>query len=84
LVVYDIDVKKLDKVRAILRRHLIRIQKSVFEGAISDSSLKTLKTEPSRSIKVDHDSIIFHQLDYFKSFDRVAMRIDLMDLGFII
>ncbi|MBP5606629.1 MAG: CRISPR-associated endonuclease Cas2 [Ruminiclostridium sp.] len=51
----------------ICRKYLIHVQKSVFEGLISDSKLNKLKKEITSSIDSNYDSVciyIFGSLRY--------------------
>ncbi len=59
VVTYDIDVKRIDKVRKILRKYLCWVQNSVFEGEITVSNLARCKAELSRIIEGE-DSIYFY------------------------
>ena len=45
ILVYDIHQKRVGKALKICRKYLIHIQKSVFEGNITESKLKALKEE---------------------------------------
>ncbi|WP_163328713.1 CRISPR-associated endonuclease Cas2 [Desulfurobacterium thermolithotrophum] len=61
IVTYDVDVKRVNKVRKILRKYLNWVQNSVFEGEINISNLTRCKTELKEIIK-DNDSIYFYEL----------------------
>ncbi len=84
IVVYDIEVERIDKVRAILRRHLFRVQNSVFEGEISEAALKALKVELKGVIKDDYDSIIFYIAKSESVIRRDVMGIDATVRDFIV
>ena len=45
ILVYDINQKRVGKALKICRKYLTHIQKSVFEGNITESRLKALKEE---------------------------------------
>lgn len=45
IVVYDINIKRVSKIHKICREYLYPIQKSVFEGEISQKNLKKLQWE---------------------------------------
>jgi len=60
IVTYDVDVKRVDKVRKTLRKYLNWVQNSVFEGEISISNLAKCKAELSEIIG-DSDSIYFYE-----------------------
>jgi CRISPR-associated protein Cas2 len=60
ILVYDINVKRVNKVLKKCRQYLTWIQNSVLEGEISDANLKKLKMELTKIIKKDEDSIILY------------------------
>lgn len=58
-IVTDIQGKKiLPKVFKICKKYLVHIQKSVFEGEISNANLIALKHELSEYVRDDRDSVI--------------------------
>ena len=61
IVTYDVDVKRVDKVRKILRKYLNWVQNSVFEGEINISNLARCKAELEEIVE-DSDSIYFYEL----------------------
>ena len=50
IVVYDVNIKRTAKVMKICRKYLEHVQKSVFEGNITESKLNKLKREISQII----------------------------------
>lgn len=66
IAVYDIslltkeDQKRLNKVKKIFRRYLHHIQKSVFEGELTEAKLKKLESEVLGVIDKDRDSLIIY------------------------
>jgi CRISPR-associated protein Cas2 len=84
IIVYDIEVDRIDKVRAILRRYLFWVQNSVFEGEISEPSLKALVGEIKQEIKADHDSVIFYLLKSERSAKRKVIGIEPGQKGFVL
>lgn len=63
ILVYDINQKRVGKALKICRKYLIRIQKSVFEGNITESKLSALKEEMNNLIDTQIDSVIIYRLD---------------------
>ena len=45
IVVYDINRKRVGRALKICRKYLVHVQKSVFEGNITEGQLKQLKNE---------------------------------------
>lgn len=66
ILAYDIHQKRVAKALRICRKYLIHIQKSVFEGNITESKLRALKNELENLIDVQTDSVIIYHLDSVK------------------
>ena len=66
IVTYDVNVKRNNKVLKICRKYLIHVQKSVFEGNITEAKLRKLKSELKRTTKTDEDSVIIYRFDSLK------------------
>ena len=57
---YDINQKRVNKVLKICRKYLVHVQKSVFEGTITQSKLNSLKNELENVIDFDNDGICIY------------------------
>lgn len=66
ILTYDINIKRNNKVRNLCRKYLQHVQKSVFEGYITEAKLKKLKSELYKECKVEEDSIIIYRFDSLK------------------
>lgn len=64
ILVYDIGEKRVGKMLKLCRRYLHWIQNSVFEGEITEASLRALLAEANDIMDREHDSLIL-----FKSRD---------------
>jgi CRISPR-associated protein Cas2 len=66
ILVYDIalqdtkDQNRLNKVRKIVKKYLHHIQKSVFEGELSEAKLEKLKIEIKRIIDKNRDMVLIY------------------------
>ena len=60
ILVYDINVERVQKVLKICRKYLNHVQNSVFEGEISEAKLEKLKQELKNVINVEKDSVIIY------------------------
>ena len=60
IIVYDIGVKRVNKVRIFLRQYLNWVQNSVFEGELTKAEMLRVKAKLKSLIKPDHDSILFY------------------------
>ena len=58
ILVYDFGEKRVGKMLKLCRKYLNWIQKSVFEGEISEVKLKELTLKAEEFMKLEEDSII--------------------------
>ena len=63
---YDINQKRVGKVMKICRKYLAHVHRSVFEGTITEATLKRLKKELEHVINTEVDSICIYQMDSLK------------------
>lgn len=61
VIVYDVGVERVNKVHKYLRTVLFWVQNSVFEGELSKSQLKKVKSDLNEIMESDIDSLIFFQ-----------------------
>ena len=79
ILVYDIaledskDQNRLNKVRKIVRKYISHVQKSVFEGNITESKLERLKKEIMDTIDRKRDSVIIYVFDDFSNYKRYIL-----------
>lgn len=66
ILAYDVNNKRVGKVLKICRKYLVHVQRSVFEGQITEKQLKSLKNELSKTIVVTEDSICIYSLNSSK------------------
>lgn len=76
ILVYDIKEERVNKVLKICRQYLHRIQNSVFEGEISDSSFKELKIKLKDIIAKDVDSILIFVMRTDSVFKKQIIGVD--------
>lgn len=76
ILVYDIatdepsDQVRLSRVRKVTRRYLHSVQKSVFEGSITESRLEKLKRELLQILDRKRDSVIIYVLSDLSTYER--------------
>lgn len=63
VLTYDVSSKKASKTIKVCRRYLRRVQKSVFEGNLTNSQLERLKEELFQIIDVENDSVLIYCLE---------------------
>ncbi len=56
ILTYDVNKKRSKKIMEICQRYLVHVQRSVFEGTITEGKLKKLKNELSSSLNSSEDS----------------------------
>ena len=59
---YDIKVKRVGKAKKICRKYLNHVQKSVFDGAITEGQLKRLKNELQQLVVPEEDTVCIYYL----------------------
>ena len=63
LLVYDINQKQVGRALKICRKYLMHVQKSVFEGNITEARLNALKEELAAIVDTGTDSVIIYRMD---------------------
>ncbi|NJE26646.1 CRISPR-associated endonuclease Cas2 [Thermococcus sp. MV5] len=62
IVVYDVNVSRVNKVKKFLRQHLIWVQNSVFEGEVTLAEYERIKKGIKELIDENEDSVIIYKL----------------------
>ena len=62
VVVYDVAVERLDKVRNVLKQYLNWVQNSAFEGELTTGILEELKLKLGDIVDEDKDSLLFYSV----------------------
>lgn len=84
LIVYDVDVDRVNKVNKFLKMYLHWRQNSVFEGEISISQFKKLKSGLKDIANEDKDSILIYNLKDRKNFKLEVIGIEKNPIELII
>ncbi|MBR4026481.1 MAG: CRISPR-associated endonuclease Cas2 [Lachnospiraceae bacterium] len=66
IITYDVASKRVAKVMKTCRKYLTHVQKSVFEGMITEGKLKRLKEELKDLIIYTEDKICIYKIDNLK------------------
>ena len=66
IVTYDVATKRVAKVMKTCRKYLTHVQKSVFEGMITEGKLRRLKGELDNVIVCTEDEICIYKIDNLK------------------
>lgn len=76
IIVYDIKVERVNKVKGFLRKHLYWIQNSVFEGEVTKSELEEIKMGLMDIINKNEDSVIIYRFRSEGAFNRKVLGIE--------
>lgn len=76
IIVYDIKVERVNKVKGYLRKHLNWIQNSVFEGEVTLSELEQIKKGLKEIINKKEDSIIIFTARAEKAIKRQVLGVE--------
>ena len=60
IIVYDVGVERVNKVRIFLRQYLNWVQNSVFEGELTEAEMARVKARLKKLIEPEHDSVLFY------------------------
>ena len=60
---YDVSQKRVGKVMKICRKYLTHVQRSVFEGTLTEAEVNRLKRELDKIIDVEEDSVCIYRMD---------------------
>ncbi len=73
ILVYDVKIERINKVRNLARQYLNWIQNSVFEGELTKGQLRILKHEIKKIINEEEDSVIIYALTCEKEPERIII-----------
>ncbi|WP_148882551.1 CRISPR-associated endonuclease Cas2 [Thermococcus aciditolerans] len=62
LIVYDVSVERVNRVKKFLRQHLHWVQNSVFEGEVTKAEFERIKATLRELIDEDEDSVVIYKL----------------------
>ena len=70
IVAYDVDVSRVNKVKALFREYLFWVQNSVFEGELTEAKFLELKNRLKSIINEETDSVVFYIMNSKKMVER--------------
>ena len=76
IIVYDVKVERVNKVKSFLRQHLFWIQNSVFEGELTNSEFKKVSDGLMEIIDKECDSVIIYKLMMEESLRREFLGVE--------
>ena len=84
IIVYDVNVERVYRVKKFLRKYLTWIQNSVFEGELTPADLEEVKMGLKDIINEDEDMVVIYRLPSSKNLSREVMGTDKSRSGEII
>lgn len=62
IVVYDVSVERVNRIKKFLRQHLHWVQNSVFEGEVTTAEFERIKAGIRGLIDENEDSVVIYKL----------------------
>jgi len=62
IIVYDVGIERVNKVKAFLRQYMTWMQNSVFEGELTDAEFMKVKKGIENIIDEDYDSVLIYTI----------------------
>lgn len=76
MIVYDAAPKRGAKLLKFLRKHLIWVQNSVFEGEVTETQFEIIKKGVKEIINKEKDSVIYYIFSSKNYIDRVVIGVE--------
>ncbi|MCD3276692.1 CRISPR-associated endonuclease Cas2 [Clostridium botulinum] len=76
ILTYDIEEKRITRVRKILKKYLVWTQNSVFEGEITEGKLHKCLSEINKNIDKHTDSIYVYRVKISKNITKDVIGIE--------
>lgn len=76
IIVYDINVDRVNKVKSFLRQYLFWIQNSVFEGDVTESEFEVIYKGLLEIIDKEIDSVIIYKLRMAELVNREVLGVE--------
>ncbi|MEF8848339.1 MAG: CRISPR-associated endonuclease Cas2 [Candidatus Thermoplasmatota archaeon] len=84
IIVYDVNVKRVNHMKKFLRQYLNWVQNSVFEGELTKAELRKVKTRVKEIIDTDEDSVRVYTMRSKKFMTREELGESKVDISGII
>jgi len=76
IVVYDVNVARVDNVRHFLKRYLDWVQNSVLEGEVTKAQAREINSGLKELIKPREDSVLLYQLTTDRYLKRTLLGVE--------
>ncbi len=84
ILTYDVSEKRVNKVRKHLKKYLIWVQNSVFEGELSQGKFNKCLKEIEKIIDKSEDSIYIYKADYKHELNKDVLGLDKAFIDFLV
>jgi len=84
IIVYDIEIDRVNKVHKFLRKYLFWRQNSVFEGEVTKAQIEQIKAGLKDIIKKEKDSVLIYILENKSNFRFEVLGIEKNLMGTIL
>ncbi|MBE6666571.1 MAG: CRISPR-associated endonuclease Cas2 [Ruminococcaceae bacterium] len=68
ILTYDAESERLGKIRKTCKKYLLPVQRSAFEGHLTEKRLRLLKEDIARVIDPEKDHVVLYVLSYGDQF----------------
>lgn len=76
IITYDVNEKRITKVRKILRKYIFWVQNSVFEGEITEGKPAKCESEIKKVIHEDEDSVFIYKIYQNGRFEKKVLGLE--------
>ena len=73
ILTYDAESERLGKIRKTCKKYLLPVQRSVFEGHLTEKRLRLLKDEIARAIDPEKDHVVIYVMSYGDHFQKLEI-----------
>ncbi len=84
IITYDVNVKRVNRVKKFLRTYLPWIQNSVFEGEVTEADIREIRNGLKDIIKDDEDMVVIYSFRSRKAVKREILGTEKNPFGTVI
>ncbi|MBC2459774.1 CRISPR-associated endonuclease Cas2 [Clostridium beijerinckii] len=76
IITYDVNEKRVNRVRKVLKKYITWCQNSVFEGEITEGKLTKCMAEVKKYLVDSEDSLYIYRIPYTKNIQKKVIGIE--------
>ena len=73
ILTYDAESERLSKIRKTCKKYLLPVQRSVFEGHLTEKRLRLLKEDIAKAIDPEKDHVVIYVMSYGNQFQKLEI-----------